>query len=94
MGNRRGRRPAPPLTVELVLSWADAHRARTGEWPLTRSGPVAGQDGETWQAINVALRLGRRGLPGGDSLAGLLEHARGVPIRRGWSFRGWYKRRA
>jgi hypothetical protein len=28
MGQRR-----IPLTVEQILAWADAHHARTGEWP-------------------------------------------------------------
>jgi hypothetical protein len=30
------RRP-PPLTVAEVLTWADAHRASTGDWPNARA---------------------------------------------------------
>jgi hypothetical protein len=67
----------PPLTVEQILAWADAHRARTGEWPSASSGPVEGVPGEKWEAVNWALGLGRRGLPGGSSLARLLAECRG-----------------
>jgi hypothetical protein len=79
------------LTVELVLAWADAHFARNGRWPTRLSGPVAFVPGETWGALDSALRDGRRGLPGGDSLARLLARERGVG-RRGWGSRHgrWY----
>ena len=69
-------RNCPPLTVEQILAWADAHHARTGRWPHTKSGPVEGAPGEAWGNIDNALRLGRRGLPGGDSLARLLDRRR------------------
>jgi RHS repeat-associated protein len=39
----RGRQHAhrrPALTPALILSWADAHHARTGAWPDQYSGPV------------------------------------------------------
>jgi hypothetical protein len=39
---------APCLTVATVLEWAAAHRWRTGRWPHTRSGPVAGVPGQPW----------------------------------------------
>jgi hypothetical protein len=65
------------LTVRLILRWADAHRRRTGRWPHARSGPVAGAPGQTWAAVNRALGRGGRGLPGGSSLARLLEGHRG-----------------
>ena len=71
-----GKRPA--LDVERILRWADAHRTATGRWPDWRSGPVGGADDETWSAIDAALRRGRRGLPGGSSLARLLAEERGV----------------
>src|SRR5262249_41260148 len=29
----RGGRMGPPLTVEQILAWADAHHDRTGRWP-------------------------------------------------------------
>jgi hypothetical protein len=77
-GLRRRRAAAPPLTVEQVLAWADAHRARTGRWPHALSGPVAEAPEESWRAVNLALWQGHRGLPGGTSLSRLLdEHRRG-----------------
>ena len=67
----------PPLTVEGVLSWADDHHARTGQWPTKTSGPVLAAPGELWQGINNALKRGRRGFRGGGSLSRLLaEHGR------------------
>jgi hypothetical protein len=64
--------PKPTLTVEQVLAWADAHKARMGRWPSALSGPVIGVPGETWGALETALREGHHGLPGGDCLARLL----------------------
>jgi hypothetical protein len=78
----RHRRPTP-LTLAQILAWADAHQARTGRWPVPRSGPVAGVPGESWSGISVALRQGLRGLPGGDTLARLLRRERHLPERRG-----------
>jgi len=73
----------PDLTVEQILAWADAHHAVHGRWPEVglRSGvrPVDGVHGESWKAINHALALGLRGLPGDSSLAELLAEHRGAP---------------
>ena len=77
-GVRNSREPRPRLTVSQILAWADAHHARTGRWPTSASGPVESVPGEAWGKINVALRQGYRGLPGGSSLARLLEKRRGV----------------
>jgi hypothetical protein len=68
----------PPLTIKRILQWADAHRKRTGGWPMSQSGRVADGDGETWSAVNTALQAGRRGFPGGTSLARILAKHRGV----------------
>ncbi len=72
------------LCVEQILAWADAHHAGHGVWPAvgpgTVSGVVAGAPGESWKAINHALALGLRGLPGDSSLAELLAEHRGVPL--------------
>ncbi len=65
-----------PLTPERILAWADAHHAATGRWPTRASGRVRGVDGETWVSIDLALILGRRGLPEGSSLARLLAESR------------------
>ena len=75
-GVRNENRP-PALTTFQILGWADAHRARTGHWPTLNSGPVAEAPGESWGAISQALRKALRGLPGGFSLADLLERERG-----------------
>jgi hypothetical protein len=72
-----GRRPyRAPLTVEQVIAWADEHRRRTGRWPAARSGAIPGAPGLTWLAVEMALVSGHRGLPGGDSLARLLDRHR------------------
>jgi hypothetical protein len=68
----------PRVTEAQILAWADVHHAQTGRWPTQYSGPIFGMPGETWNRVNLALRLGYRGLPGGTSLADLLQRARGV----------------
>ncbi len=74
----------PDLTVAQILAWADAHHAAHGEWPdgQKRSGflRVEGVPEESWQAINHALALGLRGLPGDSSLGELLAEHRGAPV--------------
>src|SRR5262245_25552309 len=76
-----GRRE-PALTVEQILAWADAFHERRGAWPRTTSGPIPGA-GLTWGGVHHALRCGRRGLPGGDTLPRLLRRYRHIPERRG-----------
>jgi hypothetical protein len=68
----------PPLRPRQILAWADAHHARTGSWPTSASGPIPEAPGETWRAVDQALRVSLRGLPGGSSLAQFLEARRGV----------------
>jgi hypothetical protein len=80
---RRNRRQAPRLTEGELLRWADLHRGRTGRWPTPTSGPLPEAPGETGSAVASALYAGRRGLPGGQTLARLLRrHGRGAPVRR------------
>lgn len=67
------------LSIKLILIWADEHFALTGKWPTEDCGPVRGHDGESWVAIHHALHDGGRSLPGGVSLANLLEDRRGAP---------------
>lgn len=85
LAKHRGKRlPAPshrgqPLTIKQILRWADAHHRRTGRWPSGQGKrPVLDAPGEIWTNIDAALYNGRRGLPGGDSLAKLLLRYRGV----------------
>jgi hypothetical protein len=72
--------PRPPLDVATILAWADQHRARTGRWPGTHSGLVAGVLGENWCSIARALIMGWRGLPGGTTLKRLLVEHRGPDV--------------
>jgi hypothetical protein len=74
----RNEKDLPPLDVRQVLRWADAHHRCCGRWPSHRSGSIADAPNETWSGINRALRSGRRGLPGGSSLARLLADRRGA----------------
>jgi hypothetical protein len=70
------------LTVDQVLAWADDHKDRTGRFPRVASGPVPASPANSWQAIDSALRVGLRGLPGGDSLPRLLARRRGYRNKR------------
>ncbi|MGE3805869.1 MAG: hypothetical protein AB7K24_14435 [Gemmataceae bacterium] len=74
MGARKRR-----LNISEILVWADAHHARTGQWPNTRSGPIHECPTESWHLVNNALTAGIRGLPKGSSLPKLLHEHRGVP---------------
>ncbi len=64
------------LTVAEILEHADRHRRRTGDWPNYRSGAVYGRPDLKWSTIEYALKTGRRGLPGGSTLAILLDRHR------------------
>jgi hypothetical protein len=70
----------PRLTVKQVLTWADAFHDQTGEWPTYQGSAqhIPGALGERWHNLDRALRQGRRGFPGGSSLAQLLAEHRGV----------------
>ena len=74
----------PPLTESVILRWADEHHRVSGHWPRAASGPVLADPGENWAALETALRLGYRGLLGGDTLAQLLaRHGRKRPWQKG-----------
>lgn len=77
LAGKRGHRNMhglPALSEARILKWADAHFRRTGRWPTTLSGIVAGSRNpvDTWNQIDGALTKGWRDLPGGSSLALLL----------------------
>lgn len=74
----RNVRHVPSLTIDEILSWADSHKKRTGEWPTLKSGSLVEAPGETWLGIDSALRSGSRGLSQVSSLAKLLDEKRGV----------------
>ncbi len=69
---------SPRLTIKQILKWADAHFRRTGRWPHSRTGPIHGVRNMDWMYVATALTKGTRGMPGGTSLARLLEKHRGV----------------
>jgi hypothetical protein len=66
------------LTIEQVLAWMQAHHRRKGRWPQIKSGEVQDVSGETWNAIDQALRHGNRGLPPGLSLHLLKQQNRWI----------------
>jgi hypothetical protein len=68
-------RDLAPLTAGGILAWADAHHARTGEWPHHLSGAIPEAPRETWSLVQTALRLGHRGIPGGSSLSRFLAQS-------------------
>jgi len=74
LARHRGKRNSadlPLLTVNQVKGWIAAFHRRTGAWPTQLSGLIPGTKGECWNGIDRALTRGRRGLPGGMSLATL-----------------------
>ena len=50
---RQPRCRKPPLTVRLIVAWADEFKRRRGRWPRHSDGRIRPLD-ETWMAINVA----------------------------------------
>ena len=79
LAERRGARnhlALSELSSAQILRWADMHLKHTGTWPTAKSGPILGPPGETWKAIDHALRLGMRGLRPGSSLPRLLDKHR------------------
>jgi hypothetical protein len=75
LARRRGRRHhkgRPELSAEQIAAWAEAYRTLYGAWTTVRTGAV-GNTGETWLGLDLALRNGTRGLPGGSSLSRLLK---------------------
>jgi superfamily II DNA or RNA helicase len=69
----------PRLSEDQIILWAEAYHRRIGQWPSKDSGPIDGAPGETWNGVQIALLRGRRGLPGGSSLARLIaDHCENV----------------
>lgn len=77
--NRRHRLALPRLTLKQVLTWADAHRKRTGRWPTMEMAAIHGAPGETWSAVDSALKSGARWHGPRTSLAKLLAQYRNKP---------------
>ncbi|MCH8165576.1 MAG: hypothetical protein IH889_08200 [Planctomycetes bacterium] len=64
------------LTVKEILKWADDFHQRVGRWPTKTSAYTSPARQERWSTIDLALRQGHRGLPGGSSLFKLLKKHR------------------
>lgn len=77
--------PKPDLTVDLIVAAMKSHKRRTKEWPNLKSGDATIDFGfpETWSAVEVALSVGVRGLPGGTSIAKVRTEECGVEHRHG-----------
>jgi len=67
----------PNISVEDVLFRADHHFAIYGRYPRADDGIIDLAPTENWCAVNMAMQKGHRGLPGGSTLARLLEAHRG-----------------
>ncbi len=68
----------PKLVPDKIAKWAHQHFLKTGKWPRANYGEIDGVPGETWMAIDMALRKGKRGLEKGSSLAKFLMRRFGV----------------
>src|SRR5262249_3259031 len=67
----------PDLQIAQIVEWAKSYHHQNHAWPTYHSGEISDEPGETWMAVRMALVKGRRGLPGGSSLARILdEHCR------------------
>jgi hypothetical protein len=62
------------LTESFIAEAATKYKDKNGRWPTSKSGDVEfGHPGDTWIGYDGALEKGLRGLPGGSSLARLLD---------------------
>jgi hypothetical protein len=78
----RNKQRLPRFTERQIVAWTVTHHERHGTWPTHRSGPIIEAPGETWHAVDAALRNGVRGLPGGYSLFQLLAEHHDVRLHR------------
>jgi hypothetical protein len=63
----------PAFSRTMIRKWAAAYKKKHGKLPSRESGRIAGSDGDTWRNVDLALRNGGRGLPGGSTLARFLN---------------------
>jgi hypothetical protein len=61
-----------PLSTKQIIGWIDAYYRRHRKRPTRDSGAIPNSGGETWTAVDLALKRGRRGLAGRSSLAKLI----------------------
>jgi hypothetical protein len=65
----------PTFSTQQIVKWAERFYEKHGRWPTASSPREPGMT-HSWHTIDVALREGIRGLPGGSSLAHLLREHR------------------
>jgi hypothetical protein len=63
----------PPQSLKQITGWIDAFYRRHRRWPTHNSGAIPNSGGETWTAVDLALKRGRRGLSRRTSLARLVR---------------------
>lgn len=72
----------PALSAKLILDWVKQYIDVHGKKPHRTSGiiePVSEEYKDiTWTIVNTALEVGTRGLPGGSSLARLIDNKMGI----------------
>jgi hypothetical protein len=56
LANLLARERQPKLTEAMIAKWARANRKRTGRWPGHMDGEFPGSGGETWAAVEAALK--------------------------------------
>ena len=72
------------ITEETILEDADRFFQQHGFWPKTNSSfGVPDKSYESWTHYDIYLSRGQRGLPGGSTLAKLLQKERGVQNPKG-----------
>ena len=52
----------PALSPEIIRFWAESHYVRNGWWPTCETGAISDAPGETWAAVELAIRERRRGM--------------------------------
>jgi hypothetical protein len=52
----------PPIKIKNIIKWGNAHYARHGAWPTTRSGVIPDSGGLTWLLVGKSLPY-RKPLP-------------------------------
>ena len=67
------------LNYDIICGWIERFHVDMGYYPKGVSGSIPySEDGITWHALDLALTLGWRGLPGNSSLSKLLGERFGI----------------
>lgn len=71
----------PELKIDQILAWVDDFHSTTKRWPRRGDGRIPCSLGETWLAVDLALKKRGRGISHRTSLARLLHERRNVQNR-------------